>query len=398
MCTLPAAGSIGHFLTGCLEWVIEKRKLPQFTDFFVAIKLEYSKQRDTDQLKQLLSRTDYAILDSILLGRKSGPLYDHLSYVDTCINFSVASSLKIYSHLHTSNEKLAFDYLENGSVLFKVTFTKPRQNMEASPKLWPVSHKEILLPIDNPWNKPYLMGLSRLEQGREYLAYLNNYMFFINNTTKRAVYNFKFCNSNTSIEKVHGCKEVDSYFMATVKAGHKIQLKLFSTKIRKPLLSIDIFNPKTQIPATSTGYMTTITQYGKVLVFWNNLLNTIDIYSVARRRLIGHAPIKTKIEGLAQFFVNRDLAIIATGSLVHVFRLNIDASVTAELVNTCPNLLERKCWWNRSIALSEEVRFTACGSNVIIYSQGKTIGMQTVSYKGDTSFVRLFDQPAGNVY
>lgn len=395
-CGLPSAGSIGHFLTACLEWIIEKRKLPAYKDTFMQIKLEYSKQRDSQELKDLLSKTDYAILDSVLLGDKLGSVYDHHSYVESCKQFSVGSSLNLFEHMHTCSSKLSFDYLDRSTVLCKVNYAQQLDQITGE-STWMVTYKESQLELNSPWFKPYLADLATYNQGRERVAFINNYILFINQVSKRAVYNLK-TSGQSSITRIFSTPKLASYFLAEVVSGPRVLVKVFSSKIRKPLLTLNCYGIGSKTPTTSSCQLSEIAGYGKVLVYWNTNLNTFDIYSIRRRRLIGHAPINEEIKGLAQFFCNNNIAIIATGSLIYGFRLDIDIELRATLVSICPNMLERKCWWNRSIVLSEEVRFAACGQHVVVYSRGKTIGMQIVStVTGSTAFVRLFDQPAGSL-
>lgn len=378
-----------------MEWIIEKRRDPSVKDIFTGIKLEYKKQRERSDLVELLSKTDFAILDSVLLDDRQGANYDHLSFVESCLKFNIASSMHFFTHMQTSRRQLAFDYLDNGTTLCKVVYKFVEDLISIHPR-WTLEMTEKHLFLESPWYKPYLADLPKLSLGIEYIAFIKNYLFFIKESTKRAIYNFKLTGMS-SIARFLPFS--DSYFLVQISTGPKILMKVFSRKTRKSILTLNCFGAPSKTPTSSSCQMTTLKRFGKVIVFWNTLTNSFDIYSVLWRRFICSTNLPVTVKGLAYFYVQDQSILIAANNFIHIFDLISNAhEVKAVLKAQCPNMLERKCWWDRSIVLSEEVCFSSAGSHTLAYSKGKTIGMQVMSTKtGTTSFVRLFDQPAGNL-
>ena len=62
--------------------------------------------------------------------------------------------------------------------------------------------------------------------------------------------------------------------------------------------------------------------------------------------------------GQTDIYFNSNKMFLKIGGGLHVFNLKIvEGEVLVEAEKEYPNLIERKCWWNRAVQINEPVRF-----------------------------------------
>lgn len=349
-------------------------------------------------MTDLLSKSDFSILDSLLLGDQGhlrNTVYEYKNLIDSCLRYTVGSSLNFFDKLQPSKNKLEFSYLENGSVVTKVSY-KCKRNDILNQKVWKMKTSEKTIQIESPWYKPYIGDLPRYDMGKEYVTFIGNFVLFISNFSKKGLYNYKLSSSST-IKSIKLDSNNESYFLAEINQGPRTFLKVYSRKTRKQILNLNCFRPGSSINYSNFCQFTN-TSMGKVLFFFNSSTDSFEIYLIKRRSLLCKVPLPVKTKGLRQFFVCGNTVIVNAESSFYVLKLVFEPSPILEFLFEYPNFLERKCWWDRSRVLAENVNFTRLNQNLIVaYSSGKTIGLQVLHTDcHKSSFVRLYDTPGGS--
>lgn len=397
-------GSVVHFLSSCMEWV-----LSQFSEHGLqgeikeAVGREYFKRKNDEDMKAVMSRTDFVTLDAIFAEyetqsegcdqRRPTISFSQKNCSPSAIRYLLNSPIDLFTHFEAKADYLGFDYLYNAQIIRKVFFT---QATESSPYQIKTSESQISLDAGHDI-RPYLIGLASLTLGRHRCTYLNSHFQTSNKSSKRLQYDTRFSMINQIALAKRVCSSTEFCCLFMVPHGNRQTIKIVSANSKKVLVQFDL--PSTLFTKEARSCVQLVQRNNdRLIIFLSREHKVFHVVSILKRRLIGKIDLpQTHFTGQNSIYFSGDLLIISSQSSFHVYQWHLGSSEEkVEYLWEVNNLIEKKCWWNRSVVLYEEtIMMHLKDDTFLAYSSGSTTGMQVFSVRDRKNrFVRVFDQPS----
>jgi len=379
------------FFATCLNWLIENRLNKSHSKRVKQLLDRYSKAKDKNSISRLLSASDVSLLDSLHSDPKA-PLYDIIDKSAGTICFQFSLPKNTYSKLTYHEDKFSFDFLdENCQQLRRIVYRLPRDPRALR---WIREDSEMSMRGDLVRGlKIYHLELPQVTLGRLSVSFVNNHIALQRVWDKKLVYDLSLSAAQV-VKCMWRCLGCESFVCAQIQKQNCRYILLYSVKSRKLVAKIVSKTPNTVYHSSeSLRYVRQSNE--RYLLCTSSAQHSIDVYSINRRTYVGTFRSKEFINFERAFFFE-DAMVHNAGSCFKVSRLAIDpktGSVDLQTQFELPNLVDKSCWWNRSIFSQKQSHFRhVAPSLVVVFSSAADKGVQVLDLaRQRTFFLKLFE-------
>ena len=379
------------FFATCLDWVIENRNNRSHGKRVRVLLDRYFCAKNRITIHRLLSANDIALLDS-LHSTPALPAYDILDRSAGTFCYQFAQPKNSYSKLCYHESRFSFDFLDENSQLLKRMHFRHQRDPRAL--RWTREESEMNMRGDLVRGlKVYHLDLPLVSLGRVSVSFLNNHI------TLQRMWDKKLCHDLSLsapevVKCVWKCLGCENFICAQIQKLNSRYILLYSVKSRKIVAKIVSKTPNTVYHSSeSLRYIKQTNE--RYLLCTSSAQHSIDVYSINRRTYMGTYKTRDFINFERAYFFG-DTMICNEGSRFTVSRLSIipkTGSVELRSQFDLPNLIDKSCWWNRSIVTHKQSQYRYIApALVLVVSLAADKGLQVLDLAAKrTFFVKLFD-------
>ena len=370
-CVENSSQDVYHYLGSCLEWVLDNFENVEHSGRLREVVSRHLASIETSKKTSLLNSVDEEIIESLSNG-----------------------GTRAFTQLDTQDSTKSLEVPTNST--FQVIRTRPARLLVYSERLSEAitsredgfSRKKVGPPLG------FQNGYRKVYSSRFLLLHDSHQVLIVDLRNHSICHRLSFLEGET-VSEILVYDSQDSYVCVLTVYRGVARVTVVSLRSRKSLSVMRRGTPISSFAASYSSRYVKISGHRCLLHISHN--GNLDVFCLEKRSFVGtcNMPLLSHLVCRAHF--HEDHIMISEGLHFGLYRLRVNFGtgvVGWSLVRKYPNLVEKKCWWDRSVVMGEPLVFSQVNRIVVVHSAESAVGHQVICVEnGRTASVRTSEAP-----